>query len=96
MTQGDALWRDLVFAVRLFRKSPVVTAATLLTLALGVGANVAVFSVVNAYVLRPLPVRDANRLVVIATHDAQWIAGLASFSPRVILLDHGRLVAEAA
>ena len=69
MTQGDALWRDLVFAVRLFRKSPVVTAATLLTLALGVGANVAVFSVVNAYVLRPLPVRDANRLVVIATHD---------------------------
>jgi predicted permease len=63
----DTLWQDVVFAARLLRKSPVFTAAVVLTLALGVGVNTAVFSVVNAILLRPLPVRDADRLVVIAS-----------------------------
>ena len=63
----DALWDDLVFATRLLRKTPVFTAAVVQTLALGVGVNTAVFSVVNAMILRPLPVRDGHRLVVIAS-----------------------------
>ena len=62
----EALWRDLVLAARRLRQSPVFTAARL-TLAFGVAANVTVFSVVNAFITRPLPVRDADRLVVIAT-----------------------------
>ncbi|HEX2456997.1 MAG TPA: ABC transporter permease [Vicinamibacterales bacterium] len=65
----DALWHDVVFATRLLRKSPILTTALVLTLALGVGVNTAVFSVVNAIILRPLPVRDGNRLVVIASQN---------------------------
>jgi predicted permease len=65
----DTVWQDIVFAARLLRKSPAFTAAVVLTFALGVGVNTAVFSVVNAIVLRPLPVRDAERIVVIASQD---------------------------
>jgi predicted permease len=65
----DTLWHDVVFATRLLRKSPVFAAAVVLTLAIGVGVNTAVFSVVNAIILRPLPVRDGERLVVIASQN---------------------------
>jgi putative ABC transport system permease protein len=65
----DTLWHDVLFATRLLRKSPIFTAAVVLTLALGVGVNTAVFSVVNAIILRPLSVRDADRLVVIASQN---------------------------
>ena len=60
-------WHDVLFATRLLRRSPIFTAAVVLTLALGVGVNTAVFSVVNAIILRPLPVRDGDRLIVIAS-----------------------------
>jgi len=65
----DTLWHDVLFATRLLRKSPIFTAAVALTLALGVGVNTAVFSVVNAIILRPLPIRDGDRLVVIASQN---------------------------
>ena len=65
----DTLWNDVVFTTRLLRKSPIFTAAVVLTLALGVGVNTAVFSVVNAIMLRPLPVRNGDRLVVIASQN---------------------------
>jgi predicted permease len=59
--------RDILLALRRLRRSPIFTLAAALTLALATAANVAVFSVVNALVLRPLPVKDADRLVVLAT-----------------------------
>jgi len=65
----EALWRDLLLTVRLLGRSPIFAVAAALTLALGVASNVAVFSVVNALILRPLPVRDADRLVVLATKE---------------------------
>ena len=53
---------DSVFAVRSFRRSPGWTFVTLLTIALGVGASTAVFSVADTYLIRPLAYRDAARV----------------------------------
>ncbi len=62
----DSVCRDLRFGFRSLRRNPGFTAAAVLTLSLGIGANSAVFSIVNAVMLRPLPVRDGERLVVVA------------------------------
>src|SRR5437764_7001541 len=59
--------RDLAFAGRTLRKSPVFALTAALTIALGVGASTAIFSVTNAVLLRPLPYKDADQLVIIPT-----------------------------
>src|SRR5918994_2133772 len=59
----SSLVRDLTFALRQMRQTPVVSGVSMLSLALGIGANVAIFSLVNALMLKALPIHEPERLV---------------------------------
>src|SRR5262245_28461418 len=60
----ETLWQDSRFGLRLLRKNPGFAAVTILSLALGIGANTAIFSIVDAMLLKTLPVKEPERLVL--------------------------------
>jgi putative ABC transport system permease protein len=67
----SGIWRDILHGIRILAKRPSVTAIAVLTTALGVGANTAIFSVVNAVLLRPLPYQEPGRLVFLGETSPQ-------------------------
>src|SRR3989338_7058049 len=75
-----SLGRDLRFALRQMRQTPLVSSVALLSLALGIGANVAILSLVNALVLKALPVHEPDRLVQIQLVNANPRSNTTSFT----------------
>jgi hypothetical protein len=61
----EMLWQDLSYGIRQLARHPGFSAVAILSLAIGIGANSAIFSVTNALLLRPLPYKDADRLVIL-------------------------------
>src|SRR5687767_1145309 len=83
----EAFAQDARYAIRGLRNQPGLTAAVVLTLALGIGANTAMFSVVNGVLLRPLPYADAGRVVVVWNRWTGWPKTWLS-GPEIV--DYGR------
>jgi putative ABC transport system permease protein len=92
----ETVWTDVHFATRMLRSSPGFTAVAVLTLALGIGANTAIFSVVNAVLLRPLPYPNAKRLAMIWSTWGNETRGPASGPELIELRNRSRAFEEIA
>jgi len=75
----EDLWRDLVYAFRSFRRTPGFAAAAIVTLALGIGANTAIFSLMYRVMIRPLPVQEPERLVEVLRDAGNGPGGAQSY-----------------
>src|ERR1051325_11266589 len=77
----DALWRNISYSARMLLKKPSVTIVAIIAIGLGIGANTAIFSVVNTVLLQPLPYPQPEQLVMLASEQRnQALDGRGTFS----------------
>ena len=82
---ADAFLKDIRYALRQFRRNPVFTGVAILSLAVGVGANTAIFSIMNAALLKSLPVRNPQELVALSNPDDSGVSSGLSTGERDLL-----------
>ncbi len=93
---ADTFLKDIRYALRQFRRNPVFTGVAILSLAVGVGANTAIFSIMNAALLKSLPVRNPQELVALSNPDSSGVSSgldtgernLLTYAEFVQLRDH--------
>ncbi len=90
----ETVAQDIRYGLRMLRKSPVFTLTVILILAAGIGANTAIFSVVEAVLLRPLPFRDANRLVDVTEYRPGKVEGAGVPYPDYVAWKQGTTAFE--
>src|SRR5437016_11042915 len=90
----ETLWQDLRYGARMLRKNPGFTAVAVLTLALGIGVNTAIFTAFDALVLRPRPVKDPNTLAAVSRNTPGEAHGSFSYPDYIYYRDHSKSFSE--
>ena len=78
---AESIWYDIRFSLRMMAKSPGFTAVAILSLALGIGANTAIFTLINNLLLKQLPVRDPRQLVSFGKGDGRGTMDVSGPGP---------------